>query len=115
MICQSTMKSWGKGGFFESWVEPAFFGLLVVGFVLGKLLLDTVVLYFIIVLAGLIAGRLAYIKRENDPAPFYAISLSFLFGFLLGHRVGNGFMMILLFAAAAALSYYLHKNLEFLA
>ncbi len=109
------MKRWRKRGFFESWVEPSFLGLLIVGFVLGKLLLDTVVSYLIIAVAGLVAGRLAYVKRENDPVPFYAISLSFLFGFLLGHRTGNGFMIILLFAAAAALSYYLHKNLEFLA
>ena len=109
------MKHWRKGGFFESWVEPFFLGLLIAGFVLGKLLLDTFISYLIIAIAGLIAGRLAYVKRENDPVPFYALSLSFLFGLLLGHRVGNGFMMILLFAAAAALSYYLHKNLEFLA
>lgn len=111
------MKSLRKGGFllFESWVEIAFFTLLAAGFVLGKLLLDTLISFLMIALAGLIAGRLAYVKRENDPVPFYAISLAFLFGFLLSHRVGNSFLMVLLFAAAAALSYYLHKNLDFLA
>ena len=111
------MKRWKKGGFglLESWVEISFFALLAAGFVLGKLIVDTTAAYLLVAAAGIIAGRLGYVRREDDPVPFYAISLAFLFGFLLAHRVGSGLAMVLIFVAAAAGSYHLHKNLDFLA
>lgn len=110
------MKSGDKGGvlFFESWVEIAFFALLALGYALGKFLLDTAVLYLIIAAAGLITGRLAFIRRGNDPSPFYAIGAALLLGLLLGHRVGAGVAMILIFAATTFLSYKAHKALDFL-
>lgn len=110
------MKGFGKEGlvFFESWVEILFFALLAAGYVLGKVLVDVTVSYLITGAAGLITGRLAYLSRENDPVPYYAIGAAFLIGFLLGHRVGAGIAMILIFAATTFLSYKAHKMLEFL-
>lgn len=111
------MKRWSKGGFgfLESWVEILFFVLLALGFGLGKLIVDITASYLLVAAAGIVVGRLVFEKRENDPWPYYAIGAAFLLGFLLGHRVGSGIIIILLFAAAAAGSYHLHKNLEFLA
>ncbi len=111
------MKNRDKGGilFFESWVEIAFFALLALGYVIGKLLLDTAVAYLIIAAAGIITGRLAYLRRDNDPIPFYAMGVALLFGFLLGHRVGAGIAMALIFAATTFLSYKAHKTLGLMA
>lgn len=110
-------KKWGKGGFefLTNWVELSFFGLLAGGFVLGKFVTDITVLYLLAAAVGLVAGRLVYVKRENDPWPFYAIGLAFLVGYLFGHRIGSGIVIAVVFAAAAAISYYLHKNIDFLA
>lgn len=111
------MKGLRKEGlvFFESWVEVSFFAFFALGFVLGKLLLDLMGSYLIIAAAGLIIGRLIYLRRENDPVPYYGIGAAFLTGFLLGHRVGAGIALLIIFAAAAFLSYRAHKAFYFLA
>lgn len=111
------MKGLRKGGFvfFESWAEASFFALLAIGFVLGKLVVDLAASYMIIAAAGLIIGRLIYLRRENDPVPHYGIGAAFLTGFLLGHRVGAGIALLIIFASAAFLSYRAHKALYFLA
>ena len=111
------MKIWGKGGFefLTNWVELSFLGMLAVGFVVGKLVIDVGFSYLLLAAAGLIAGRLSYVKRENDPLPFKAISLAFLVGYLFGHRTGNGFVITILFIAMAVVSYKAHKSFDFLA
>lgn len=110
------MKNWKKGGFIflESWVEISFFILLVLGFGLGKLIVDITAAYLLTAAAGIIIGRLVYEKRNDDPVPYYALGAAFLLGFLLGHRTGSGFVIILILAATATGSYHLHKNFDFL-
>ncbi|MBI3036335.1 hypothetical protein HYY73_01060 [Candidatus Woesearchaeota archaeon] len=111
------MRRWRKGGFevLTNWVELSFFGTLITGFVLGKLVVDATFAHVLVAAAGLIAGRLFYVKRQNDPLPFQAIGLAFIVGYLIGHRIGNGIIITLVFVSATAASYYLHKNLDFLA
>lgn len=111
------MTGWKKAGFglITNWIESSFVILLVAGFVLGKLIIDASFSFLLLTAAGLVVGRLVYLKRENDPLPFKAISTAFLFGFIFGHRVGNGFLLVAAFSAAAFLSYKLHERLEFLA
>ncbi|MBI2549973.1 hypothetical protein HYV83_02225 [Candidatus Woesearchaeota archaeon] len=111
------MRRWRKGGFeaLANWVELSFFGMLIAGFVLGKVVVDATFAHILVATAGLISGRLVYVKRQNNPVPFQAISLAFIVGYLIGHRIGNGIIITFVFASAAAASYYLHKNLDFLA
>lgn len=111
------MKKFGKGGFgfLTNWVELSFLGMLALGFVAGKLVIDMSFSYILVASAGLIAGRLSYVKRENDPLPFKAISLAFLIGYLFGHRIGNWFVITLIFVAAAVISYKSHQSIDFLA
>ena len=113
----SKMKIWGKKGFefLTNWVELSFFGMIALGFVAGKLVIDLMFSYILVAVAGLIAGRLSYVKRENDPLPFKAISLAFLVGYLFGHRAGTGIIIVLIFVAVAFASYKAHKHLAFLA
>lgn len=111
------MKRLGKRGFefLTNWVELSFFGMLALGFVAGKLVIDVTFSHLLVAAAGLIAGRLGYVKRENDALPFKAISLAFLIGYLFGHRTGNWLAIILIFAAAAVVSYKVHQSFDFLA
>ncbi len=111
------MKQLGKGGFefLTNWVELSFLGMIALGFVAGKLVIDLMFSYLLVAAAGLIAGRLGYVKRENDPLPFKAISLAFLVGYLFGHRTGNWLVIILIFAAATVISYKAHQSFDFLA
>ena len=111
------MKIRGKRGFefLTNWVELSFLGLLATGFFAGKLIIDMTFSYLLMAAIGLIAGRLSYVKRENDPLPFKAISLAFLIGYLFGHSVGNGVVITLIFAAAAVVSYKAHQSFDFLA
>ena len=113
----SKMKIRGKKGFefLTNWVELSFLGMIALGFVAGKLVIDLMFSYLLVAAVGLIAGRLSYMKRENDPLPFKAISLAFLVGYLFGHRMGNWFVITLIFVAAAVISYKAHQHIDFLA
>jgi len=110
------MANWKKAGFglVTNWIEVSFVILLAAGFVLGKLLTDSALSFFIILAAGLAAARLVYLKRDNDPLPFKAISAAFLVGFIVGNRAVNDILLVGVFATAAFLSYQAHKRLEFL-
>lgn len=105
------MKRLKKGGF-VNWVELSFFAMLGLGFLLGKLAVDASFSYFLLAMAGLVAGRLAHTHRENDPVPFIAIILAFVIGFLLAHRAGAGIFLLISFTSAAIVSNRLHKLLN---
>ncbi len=111
------MTTWKKAGFglITNWIESSFVLTLAAGFVLGKIIIDAFLSYFLVLAVGLAAGRLVYLKRENDPLPFKAISAAFLAGFIFGHRAGNGFLLAAAFAAALFVSYKAHEKLGFLA
>ena len=105
------MRKFGKKGF-ANWVELSFFALLALGFVTGKLVVDATVSYLLLIVAGLIAGRLAYKHKGDDPWPFIAISLAFALGYLLAHRAGTGILLLIAFAAAGFASNMLHKHID---
>lgn len=111
------MKRWGKGGFefLAGWVELSFVVLLLGGFALGKFVVDATFAYLVFAAAGIIAGRLLYVHGQDDPWPFGLISAAFVIGYLLGHRVGSGFILTAIFTGAAFASHWLHKHLNFLA
>lgn len=111
------MRHWKKRGFefLTSWVELSFLGMLAFGFAAGKLVVDVTFSYLLIAAAGLVAGRLSYLKKDNDPLPFKAISLAFLVGYLFGHRAGAGIIIVLIFVAVAFVSYKAHQHIDFLA
>lgn len=109
------MRKWGKGGFEVLWLELAFFLLLVLGFVLGKIVIDPAFNYILLAGAGIITGRLSYVKKDDDPLPFKAIGIAFLIGYLLSHRAGSGLVMLALFAAGWLASYKAHQKIDFLA
>ena len=108
------MKKLGKSGFgfIASRVEAFFLVSLVAGFILGKTVADSSFSYILMAAAGVIAGRLSYTHRENDPLPFIASSAAFAIGFLMSHRAGEGILLALDFIAAGFATNRLHRLLS---
>lgn len=67
--------------------------------------------YTIILLAGLMAGRVIFNKRGHQPLfPFILIIIIFLVGYLLGSIRFNRIPIFLIFVVATWGSYRLHKE-----
>src|SRR3989344_7046415 len=91
------------------WGEVLSLFLLVLGFILSVLLQNPTLSYITILLAGLIAGRLYYIKRYSEPIfPFIMIIIGFLLGYLVGNFWSSRLFSLILFAVGFVVSYYLH-------
>ncbi len=93
----------------ENWVEVLAAAIMVLALVVSLLLRNVLFGYVTIVLAGLIAGRIYYIKRFSQPIlPSILIIVGFLLGYLIGGFWGSRFGILLFFGAAFGISYYLH-------
>ena len=93
----------------EQWVETFVLFFLALGFGISVLLQNPVISYVSIFLAGLLAGRIYYIKRHKEPIlPTVLIILGFLFGYLAASIWASRTTILLFFALGAAISYYLH-------
>ena len=104
-------KKWNKNGIIDLsawWVELICFVVLVVGFLFSITLQSAVISYVVILLFGLLAGRLIYYKKYSFP--FYLIGFALLLGYVLGTRYGQWKLVILFFLLGAAISYYLHAE-----
>ena len=104
--------------FWEDWAEVIGFFLLIIGFFLAISAASAVISYIIIILSGLMGGRIWYRIKENFKTPWIIILFGFLVGFVLGSFYGNKKIIILLYVVGIALSYFLHnegyiKSLEY--
>ncbi len=93
----------------EQWAEVLALLFIALGFIISILLRRPLFSYVSVVLAGLVAGRVFYLKRFKEPIlPFVLIIIGFLLGYLLGSFWASRFLVLVLFAASFSLSYYLH-------
>lgn len=93
----------------EQWAEALTVLFLALGFLLALLLRSALFSYLTIILAGLLAGRVYYIKKLTEPIfPFVLIIVGFLLGYLLGSFWTSRGWSLFLFGCSFGLSYYLH-------
>lgn len=93
----------------EQWAELFVLVFLVLGFFIAVLVQSPFFSYCSILLAGLLAGRIFYIKKTTEPIlPFVLIIVGFLLGYLLGGFWISRVMAFILFVIAFVVSYYLH-------
>ncbi len=93
----------------ENWVEAASLALLAVGFILSVFMLNAVLSFISVFLAGAVAARIYYIKRYKEPIlPFILMIIGFLLGYWVGSFWTNRLATLFFFAAGFGLSYYLH-------
>ena len=84
---------------------------MLVGFLVALLMGSALVSYFVIVLAGLLAGRFFYLRRITQPIlPFILIIVGFLFGFTLGAVWASRLLVLVFFLVSSFVSYYLPRQ-----
>lgn len=93
-----------------NWVEIIFFILLIIGFIFSLAAPSAVLSYLIIFFAGMMGGRLIYIRKKSMVFPYILILIGFLIGYLIGARYGNWLITIVLFVLGSILSYYMHEQ-----
>ncbi|MEA2037700.1 MAG: hypothetical protein U9O94_09395 [Nanoarchaeota archaeon] len=94
--------------FFRNWAEIIAFVLLIIGFVFSLAAPSAVLSYAIILVAGMLGGRLIYNRRKSTVFPYVLILVGFLIGFLVGSRYGNYLSIMLFFVLGIFISYYAH-------
>ncbi len=93
----------------EQWVEILTLFFLVLGFVISVLMQNSFLSYVVIFLAGFLAGRIYYIKHRKEPVlPFVLMMIGFLIGYVTASFWANRIVVLVLFALAFIISYYLH-------
>jgi len=106
-INQLNKKASGHGYFHKSWAEFFFFVLLVIGLLVAISVTNKLLVYFVIFIAGLIAGRMIFEREHNLSFPYYLIIIGFLIGFLIGVRTGDRRIIVVLFVLGSLVSFYL--------
>lgn len=91
-----------------SWVEIVFITLLLIGIILSVFAGNVLFNYIIILLSGLMFGRLLYQERMNFKFSFYLIVFGFLLGYIVGSYYANRKTVLLLFLIGVTASYYIH-------
>lgn len=104
----------GQGEFYwRNWAEVFIIILIMVGFLLSISIRSAGISYFIVFVAGLMAGRVIAKRVGRQPLfPYFLIIIGFLLGYLSGALAFeiNKKALILLFAAGGAISFYVHKK-----
>ena len=95
----------------EQWAEAVALFFVFVGFLTSVLLMNPLLTYFSILLAGFMAGRIYYEKKHHQPIlPFILIILGFLLGYLVGSFWASRFWTLFFFCVGFMVSYTLHRK-----
>jgi hypothetical protein len=93
----------------EQWAEAITVFFAAVGFVIAILLRSASFTYISVIISGFLAARLFYMRRYSEPIfPFIMMIVGFLVGYLLGGFWASRFWILVFFALAFGVSYYLH-------
>ena len=95
---------------FMDWPEFLAFILLVIGFFSALGSGSAVIAYALVLLAGLMGGRIWFRVKDGFKTPWVIILTGFLIGFMLGSRYGSNRMILLFYVFGIGLSYYLHDR-----
>ena len=94
----------------KNWMEFWSAVLMILGLVLALFTSSAVINYLLIFVSGMFAGRIIYERQHKIIFPYYVIIAAFLIGYLIGMRYGNGYAVIMLFAAGAIISFQMFKK-----
>jgi uncharacterized membrane protein len=86
--------------FISNFFAISFFVSLVLSFFIAKLILNVYVLFTAAIVVAVVLGKLTHLNREQTVFPYYATAAAFIIGYVLGHRVGNGLLLIIVFVGA---------------
>ena len=91
------------------WPELLALCFTLLGFLISVLISQPGLSYFSVFVSGLLAARLYYLQRYQQPIlPSVLIILGFLVGYVAGSFWASRFWTIVFFICGFALSYYMH-------
>ena len=95
----------------EHWAEALAVIILMLGFFFAIVIESPFIHYVIILLAGLLGGRVVYERHRYQPIfPFILMLIGFLLGFMLGAISANKKVIMFLFLVGFFFSLWLHKQ-----
>ncbi len=95
---------------YKNWMEIFFFAVIVIGIVISLLAPSAIISYTIILLSGMLAGRIIYQRKSRMKLPYITIIIGFAIGYVLGSYYGSRLITALLFVAGAIISYRLYDK-----
>ncbi len=95
--------------FITNWVFIFFVVILVLSFLLSIIIVNVWVNCLIMVFAAMILGRFIFTSTYGNRFPYYVLSFAFISGYLAGHRVGSGFLLVAIFIGVMILTYKIFK------
>ena len=95
----------------ERWVETFALFFIVIGFIFSVILRNAFFSHITVIIAGIVAGRVFYLKRFKEPIfPFVIIIIGFLLGYVIGSFSASRFVTFIFFVLSFIGSYYLHMK-----
>lgn len=93
----------------QHWAELLALIFTLLGFMISVLISQPGLSYFSVFVSGLLAGRIYYLQRYQQPIlPSVLIILGFLVGYVAGSFWASRFWTIVFFLVGFSLSYYIH-------
>ena len=95
---------------FQNWPEIIGTFVLIVGFVLTIVLPSAILIYTVVILIGLLFGRIWFRQKGGLKFPLFVIMMALLLGIMLGAKYGDKTLVVIFFFFSMAFSYYLHDQ-----
>lgn len=95
---------------YDDYIEIIGSFFLIVGAILSILTPSAVINYLVILLTGLMTGRVIYYRKYKFKMGVMLIILAFVLGYTLVSPHGNRTITLLLFLAGSVLSYRVHTR-----
>lgn len=92
------------------WAEIWMLVMFIIGFVIAISTKSAGFNYFVVVIAGIMAGKFLYERRKASPFPYYLIIIGLGVGYIIGSYRYNIRIVGFLFLASSIASYYAHKK-----
>ncbi len=99
--------------FFRSWAEVAAFAFMFFGIFIAILSPSAFISYIIVLLSGMIAGRIFYERRKNTRIAYTMVTLGFVAGYAAGaffRHFGNILVILVLFLIGIIVMYKLSER-----
>jgi len=91
-------------------MELFFLVLMITGILIALSAPSAFISYIIILISGIFAGRIIYVRKNKIKFPYFMIIAGFVIGYLIGVYYGSREIDILLFGIGAFLGYKLYDN-----
>lgn len=94
----------------KNWMEIFFLAVMIVGLLFALIVPSAVLSYAIAFISGIFAGRLIYERKNKIKFPYIVIIVGFVIGYVIGAYYGSRWVVVILFAAGAILSYKIYDK-----